>query len=234
MSRNREMLRTLVRRGKTEDQIAAEVPMDLRNVNENLTDDWPIRKRFVAPLEAYLKSTLRQAYALAISHAANNEQLRADPDSIRFIDELRHDFAAFFLTSIEGDDCEPSSQWSSSEAARLVRARDRASYACWLLRLDPARIFPAGPESGPEADEHLIEWTVTYVQGLLDNVRLAGPEAARTPEAVRYLLTLHHVDAVLAEHEDPNVNGWFQNALGYRRGVIPLPAESNRKGLVPR
>lgn len=124
-------------------------------------------------------------------------------------------------------------QWSPSEVARLARERERAAYVCWLLRLDPGRVFPCGPEVGPEADEYFIEWTVAYVQGLLDNVRRAGPEAARTPEAVRYLLTLHHVDAVLAEFEDPNVNGWFQNCLCFRRGVMPLP-DNNKKATVPR
>lgn len=127
------------------------------------------------------------------------------------------------------------SQWTPSEVARLARERDRAAYVCWLLRIEPRRVFPEGPEVGPEADEHLIEWTVAYVDGLLDNVRRAGPEAARTPEAVRYLLTLHHADAVLAEHEDPDINDWFQNGLSFRRGVMALAADETKKnGTVPR
>lgn len=70
MSRHREMLRTLVRLGKTPDVIAAEVPMDARNINENLKDDWPIRRRFVEPLETYAQEVFRQAFAL--SSEANN------------------------------------------------------------------------------------------------------------------------------------------------------------------
>ncbi|MBL8308019.1 MAG: hypothetical protein JNM33_15110 [Rubrivivax sp.] len=119
--------------------------------------------------------------------------------------------------------------WTNAEAVQLAQGRDRAAYVCWLLRMDPWRVFPFGPEVGPEADEHFIEWTRTYVAGLIDNVRRAGPEAARAPEAVRYLLTLHHVDAVLSGEEDPAISG-FQNALGFRRGELILPEPYKKKG----
>lgn len=123
--------------------------------------------------------------------------------------------------------------WTNDEVVELSRGRDRAAYVCWLLRIEPRRVFPCGPEVGPEADEHLVEWTRTYVAGLIEEARRAGPRAARAPEAARYLLTLHHVEAVLSGQEDPAIGG-FDKALDFRRGVLHLPKRNHEKAKVSR
>lgn len=154
MSRHREMLRTLVRLGKTPDVIAAEVPMDARNIKENLKDDWPIRRRFIAQLEDYTQETLRQAYTLA-----------SDADK----QVIAGDFLRVFGRSIQ-------------DTPKISTEAQRAAYVARLLGIKLDLVFPHKPECSPEADEHLFSAVRMMLQGLLDEARRAtdrSPDAIR-------------------------------------------------------
>lgn len=97
----------------------------------------------------------------------------------------------------------------------------RAAYVAWLLRIDPRRIFPAGPESNAEADQHLVDWVMSKLNILAEEVqRLKRTE--RAPRFLWYRKTLQHcIDVMdgIAEPPEPNKNGEFDNTGGYRRGI---------------
>lgn len=92
----------------------------------------------------------------------------------------------------------------------------RASYVAWMLRLDPHRIYPAGPEFNAEADQHLVDTVLAQLEGLTEQ---AARSFDRSPQAVWFRRTLDHCNEVMSGKADPADNGWFDNKAGYRRGI---------------
>lgn len=193
MSRHREMLRALLRVGKSPDDISAEVPISPANLARTFADDWPIQKRFVAPLEAYVERTLREAHETASATAKS---------------EIAEAYAAAFGLTLE-------------QVRSLSTDALRATYGAWLLGVRPDMVFPHGPESTEEADEHFAQWMRQLVAPLLEEARHSTD---RSPEALRYIATLCHVDDVLEGRDDPARNGWFSNRAGHRRGIYVFPS----------
>lgn len=199
MSRHREMLRALLRVGKSPDDISAEVPISPTSLARTFADDWPIQKRFVAPLEAYAERTLREAHARA---STTNKP------------EIEDAYLAAFGLPLQ-------------QALSLSTDALRATYGAWLLGVRPDMVFPHGPESTEEADEHFAQWMRQLVAPLLEEARHSTD---RSPEALRYIATLCHVDDVLEGRDDAARNGWFSNRAGYRRGVyVFAPASAARR-----
>lgn len=93
---------------------------------------------------------------------------------------------------------------------------NRATYVAWLLRIDPYRIFPAGPECTAEADQHLVD----SVHALLEDLtRKAATSSDRSPRALWFRRTLDHCNAVMRGNANPADNDSFNNKDGYRRGI---------------
>lgn len=154
MSRHREMLRALLRVGKTPDDIAAEVPMNPANVARTLAEDWPVQKRYVEPLEVYARRVLLQAHDAAPL---------TDRHAIANLFDLLFDEPVVGLPRL-------------SEEAR------RAAYVAWLLRISPDTVFPLGAECTEEADAHLFDVVAMMLPGLIEEARQAtdrSPEATR-------------------------------------------------------
>jgi len=154
MSRHREMLRALLRAGKTPEAIAAEVPMNPANVARTLAEDWPTQKRYAEPLEAYTWQVLLQAHDGA-------------PQSDR--ETLANQFRELFGEAVVG-------------LPRLSKEARRAAYVAWLLRISVDTVFPFGAECNEEADAHLFDMVALMLRGLLDEVRQAtdrSPDASR-------------------------------------------------------
>lgn len=105
-------------------------------------------------------------------------------------------------------------------APELSPIAKRASYVAWLLCIDPSLVFPFGPDLGPEADEHLWTQVRAVLDGLIAEARRVRDHS---PEAIRYTSTLSHADDVIEYKADPADNGWFENRLGFRRGVYTFP-----------
>ena len=63
-----------------------------------------------------------------------------------------------------------------AQIAAPTEAR-RASYVAWLLRLDPLRVFPAGPESNAEADQHLVDTVIAQLEELTEQAARSGDYA---------------------------------------------------------
>lgn len=104
---------------------------------------------------------------------------------------------------------------SSVQIAAPIEVR-RASYVAWLLRLDPHRIFPLGPESNVEADFHLFE----SVQAILADLNHKASSSQDTsPRALWFRQTLDYCNDVMCGKVNPENNAWFENRNGYRRGV---------------
>ncbi|MEQ4574545.1 MAG: hypothetical protein ABN502_06340 [Gammaproteobacteria bacterium] len=102
-----------------------------------------------------------------------------------------------------------------AQIAAPTEAR-RAPYVAWLLRLDPLRVFPAGPECNTEADQHLVDTVLAQLEELTEQ---AARSSDRSPRAVWFRRTLDHCNEVMGGKADPADNGWFDNKAGYRRGV---------------
>lgn len=119
MSRHLDMLVKLGLLGKSPERIAAEVPMSLPNVLSTLEDDWPIQKRFVAPLEAYVQGVMRRAYFHAVAEITRKRRLRADTAATQLVDGLRVDFAKFFDASIDGGT--PPRPFNGQQAVRALQ-----------------------------------------------------------------------------------------------------------------
>ena len=92
----------------------------------------------------------------------------------------------------------------------------RAAYVAWLLRLDPLRVFPSGPESNTEADQHLVDTVHVQLEELTEQ---AAHSSDRSPRAVWFRRTLDHCNEVMSGKTNPADNGWFNNKAAYRRGI---------------
>lgn len=103
----------------------------------------------------------------------------------------------------------------TAQIAAPAEAR-RAQYVAWLLCLNPLRVFPAGPESNAEADQHLVDTVHVQLEELTEQ---AAGSSDRSPRAVWYRRTLDHCNEVMSGKANPADNGWFDNKAGYRRGV---------------
>jgi hypothetical protein len=101
MSRHRKMLRDTARlTGKAEEQMANEIPMALKNLRANLDHDWPIRKRFVAPLEAYVERMLSTAFTIAVRAMVNSPALREMPGSHDYLRDIDAAYESAFGVSL--------------------------------------------------------------------------------------------------------------------------------------
>jgi len=102
----------------------------------------------------------------------------------------------------------------TAQIAAPTEAR-RASYVAWLLRLDPLRVFPAGPECNAEADQHLVDTVLAQLEELTEQ----AASRDTSPRALWFRHLLDHCNEVMSGKADPADNGWFNNKAGYRRGI---------------
>lgn len=91
-----------------------------------------------------------------------------------------------------------------------------AAYVAWLLRLDPHRVFPAGPECNADANQHLVDFVLIELEKL---ATLAACSRDSSPRALWFRLLLNHCEKVMDGSASPADNDWFNNKRGYRRGV---------------
>lgn len=105
---------------------------------------------------------------------------------------------------------------------------DRATYTAWLLLILPDEIFPLGPESTPEADQHLIDCIISKLYHL---TKRAAQSKDRSPRALWFRKTLDHCNAVMNGTCEPaeNNGSGFENTGGFRRGIY-LFQEATRDG----
>lgn len=206
MSRHREMLRALVRLGKTPEDIAAEVPMNRANIARTLGNDWPIQPRYVGPLETYVARVLALAYDTA-----------EPPERVAIADA----FIAAFGRSI-------------LDKPRINDEAQRATYVAWLLGIKWELIFPHGPECNEEADEHLTSEVTTILNRLIDEARQSSdrcPEAMRYLSTLSFADdVMAGRESPAANGGSENVRGYRRGLYVFRSG----PNDKNKKGTVPR
>ena len=103
----------------------------------------------------------------------------------------------------------------TAQIAAPTEAR-RAAYVAWLLRINPHRIFPAGPECNADADQHLVDSVLVELDQL---TKQAARSRDTSPRALWFRHTLDHCNEVMSGKANPADNDWFNNKAGYRRGI---------------
>lgn len=114
---------------------------------------------------------------------------------------------------------------------QLLDNARRAVYVLWLLCILPQDV-PGGLGYTDDDNERVYNFAVEVVEGLERN-KPNGPINSRgylDVEVAKYHKTLAYCSRVLKHRTDPGDNGWFENRVGYRRGIyLRFGTTSGRK-----